>query len=128
MADAPYSVTKGDRFHIEAADNNAPFLERTGFQVTVAADGEQALRKIEETQPDLVVMDLLMPKMDGREALRRLRRMDNWTPIILLTQVGESIGQFWASVLRHPVTLSAGVENGIPLSPAHLCRKEREAD
>ena len=30
--------------------------------------------------------------------------------------------------LRHPVTLNAGLENGIPLSPAHLCRKEREAD
>jgi DNA-binding response OmpR family regulator len=71
-------------------DNLSPFLERSGYQVLVAADGQEALEKVQETSPDLVVMDVLMPKMDGREALRCLRRMDNWTPIILLTQVGEA--------------------------------------
>jgi len=71
-------------------DNLCPFLERSGYQVLVAANGQEALEKVQETKPDLVVMDVLMPKMDGREALRCLRRMDNWTPIILLTQVGEA--------------------------------------
>jgi DNA-binding response OmpR family regulator len=71
--------------------NLAPFLERTGFQVIVASDGEQALQQIAESTPDLVVMDVLMPRLDGREALRRLRREGNWIPIILLTQVGESV-------------------------------------
>jgi DNA-binding response OmpR family regulator len=72
-------------------DNLSPFLQRSGYQVTVASNGEEALQQVQETEPDLVVMDVLMPKMDGREALRRLRRLDNWTPVILLTQVGESI-------------------------------------
>jgi DNA-binding response OmpR family regulator len=72
-------------------DNLSPFLERSGYRVLVATNGEDALEQIQETGPDLVVMDVLMPKMDGREALRRLRRMDNWTPIILLTQVGEAV-------------------------------------
>jgi DNA-binding response OmpR family regulator len=72
-------------------DNLSPFLERSGYRVLVATNGEDALEKIQETGPDLVVMDVLMPKMDGRESLRRLRRMDNWTPIILLTQVGEAV-------------------------------------
>ncbi|MGD9145625.1 MAG: response regulator transcription factor [Anaerolineae bacterium] len=70
--------------------NLAPFLERSGFTVAVAADGAEALQQAAEFRPDLVVLDVLMPKIDGREVLRRLRREDDWTPIILLTQVGES--------------------------------------
>lgn len=71
--------------------NLAPILERSGLQVTIAAEGEAALRKVGEILPDLLILDILMPKMDGREVLRRLRREGNWTPIILLTQVGDSV-------------------------------------
>ncbi len=71
-------------------ENLAPFLQRAGFEVTVAADGEEALREAARVRPDLIVLDVLMPRLDGREVLRRLRREGNWTPIILLTQVGES--------------------------------------
>jgi DNA-binding response OmpR family regulator len=70
--------------------NLAPFLERAGFVVTVAGDGEQALSQVARFAPDLIVLDVLMPKLDGREVLRRLRRAGDWTPVILLTQVGES--------------------------------------
>ncbi len=70
--------------------NLAPFLERAGFAVAVAADGEEALRQVAGFAPDLVILDVLMPKLDGREVLRRLRRAGNWVPVILLTQVGES--------------------------------------
>jgi len=71
------------------ASNLAPYLERSGFIVTVAADGEAALRAIEDASPDLIVLDVLMPRLDGREVLRRLRKSGNWTPVILLTQVGD---------------------------------------
>jgi DNA-binding response OmpR family regulator len=70
--------------------NLAPFLERAGFSVVVAVDGEEALLKESSLSPDLIILDVMMPRLDGREVLRRLRRADNWTPIILLTQVGES--------------------------------------
>jgi DNA-binding response OmpR family regulator len=70
--------------------NLAPFLERAGFAVTVAGDGEQALSQAARFAPDLIVLDVLMPKLDGREVLRRLRQAGDWTPVILLTQVGES--------------------------------------
>lgn len=70
--------------------NLAPYLERAGYQVTVASDGQQALDLIPSFSPDLIVLDVLMPRLDGREVLRRLRGGDNWTPIILLTQVGEA--------------------------------------
>ena len=70
--------------------NLGPFLERTGFTVATAADGEQALQLTELFRPDLIVLDVLMPRLNGREVLRRLREADDWTPVILLTQVGES--------------------------------------
>ncbi len=71
-------------------DNLAPFLRRSGFEVEVAADGEEALDQIASFRPDVVILDVMMPRMDGREVLRRLRGEGNWTPIILLTQVGEA--------------------------------------
>jgi DNA-binding response OmpR family regulator len=70
--------------------NLRPFLERSGFLIEIAADGEEALEQIHGFDPDLIVLDVLMPRLDGREVLRRLRRAGNWTPVILLTQVGES--------------------------------------
>jgi len=70
--------------------NLSPFLERAGFAVAVAADGEQALRQLSAFEPDLIVLDVLMPRLDGRQVLRRLRGEGDWTPVILLTQVGES--------------------------------------
>lgn len=72
------------------ADSLAPFLERAGFHVLVVSDGASALEKAQSHRPDLIILDVLMPRMDGREALRRLRRANTWTPTILLTQVGES--------------------------------------
>ncbi len=72
-------------------ENLAPILERAGLNVTVAAEGEEALQKAAQVSPDLVILDILMPKMDGREVLRQLRHDGNWTPVILLTQVGDSV-------------------------------------
>lgn len=70
--------------------NLAPFLERAGFTVAVAGDGMAALDQVTRFAPDLLILDVLMPRLDGREVLRQLRRNGNWTPIILLTQVGEA--------------------------------------
>jgi DNA-binding response OmpR family regulator len=68
----------------------AAFLSRSGLETVTAGDGEQALTALEREHFDLVVMDVLMPRLDGRETLRRLRREGNWVPVILLTQVGEA--------------------------------------
>ena len=70
--------------------NLAPFLERAGFTVSVVADGEAALDAILAVKPELVILDVLMPRLDGREVLRRVRGLGNWSPVILLTQVGEA--------------------------------------
>lgn len=71
-------------------DNLAPFLERAGFRVAVANDGAAALEAIAQQAPALIVLDVLMPRVDGRAVLRQLRQASNWTPVILLTQVGNS--------------------------------------
>jgi len=71
-------------------DSLAPFLERAGFHVLIVSDGQAAFEKAQSHHPDLIILDVLMPRMDGRETLRRLRRANLWTPTILLTQVGEA--------------------------------------
>lgn len=70
--------------------NLASYLNRSGFETSVAGDGEQALSRVRSKPPDLIVLDVLMPKVDGREVLRQLRQAGDWTPVILLTQVGEA--------------------------------------
>jgi DNA-binding response OmpR family regulator len=69
----------------------APLLERSGFQVLLSSNGEEALNKIQSHHPDVIVMDVLMPRMNGRETLRRMRKSNIWIPTILLTQVGARI-------------------------------------
>lgn len=71
-------------------DNLGSLLERNGFEVTRAVDGGDALRKIAQAPPDVIVLDVMMPHMNGREALRQLRQEENWTPVILLTQIGDA--------------------------------------
>jgi len=70
--------------------NLGPFLKRSGYAVYTARDGQSAYQTAQRVHLDLIVSDVLMPVMDGRELLRRLRQGGNWTPVILLTQVGEA--------------------------------------
>jgi DNA-binding response OmpR family regulator len=63
-------------------------LELEGFQIITATNGEEAVRKVTEDLPDLVIMDVMMPEMDGFEALRRIREIST-TPVIMLTVRGD---------------------------------------
>lgn len=60
-------------------------LEENGFAITLCPDGEQALQKYKSNKPDILVLDIMMPKIDGFEVARRVREKDNVTPIIFLT-------------------------------------------
>ncbi len=64
------------------------YLEKEGYAVTVAADGEQGLSKFRSIQPDLVLLDLMMPVMDGESVCRAIRS-ESATPVIMLTAKGE---------------------------------------
>jgi two-component system, cell cycle response regulator DivK len=63
------------------------FLSASGFDVTQASDGEEALEKAVKLQPDLIVMDLSLPGMDGWEATRQLRagKATSHIPVLILT-------------------------------------------
>lgn len=60
-------------------------LEENGFSIHTAADGEEGLRLFFELCPDVLVADVMMPKMDGFEMVRRIRQMDKQTPVLFLT-------------------------------------------
>ena len=65
------------------------YLEKDGFAVTVAHDGVEGLRAAEEQKPDLVMLDIMLPGMDGWQVCKRLRQTSN-VPIIILTAKGET--------------------------------------
>jgi DNA-binding response OmpR family regulator len=64
------------------------YLERAGHEVRLAGDGEEALRLAEQSEPDLVVLDLMLPGVDGLEVCRRLRERSR-VPVVMLTALGE---------------------------------------
>jgi DNA-binding response OmpR family regulator len=92
------------------------YLERDGYRVVTAADGPAALDAIERHRPALVVLDLMLPELDGRAVIRAVRRDDEAaaTPILVLSARGTTIDRI------------AGLEEGAddylpkPFSPAEL--------
>ncbi len=76
-------------------------LERAGYQVVTAFDGPAALKKADSEKPDLIVLDVMMPKMDGFEVLKRLQANPETReiPIIMLTAKAQDADVFrgWSS-------------------------------
>jgi DNA-binding response OmpR family regulator len=68
------------------------YLEKNGFRVITAADGQATLAIARREKPDLIILDLMLPQMDGREVCRVLRRESD-VPIIMLTALSEEIDQ-----------------------------------
>ena len=67
------------------------YLEREGFRVHESRDGEAALRSVEELRPALVVLDLMLPKLNGFEVCKRLRTMNQDVAILMLTARDEDV-------------------------------------
>ncbi|MGE5707084.1 MAG: response regulator, partial [Bacteroidota bacterium] len=66
-------------------------LLQEGYEVAVARDGQEALQQVQLAKPNLIVLDLMLPKLSGLEVCRLLRREQNDIPIIMLTAKGEEI-------------------------------------
>lgn len=64
-------------------------LTRAGYQVSTATDGTDALGKVQNIKPDIILLDLIMPGMDGMATLRALKEIIPDTPVVLCTVAGQ---------------------------------------
>ena len=89
------------------------YLRREGFQVLLAADGEAAVATAQESAPDLILLDLMLPKIDGLTAFRQIRAHSS-VPVIILTAKGEETDRI--------VGLETGADDYIakPFSPREV--------
>src|SRR5438128_1499074 len=96
-------------------------LERDGFRCRTAANGPEALREVKAAVPDLVVLDLMLPQLDGLEVCRRLRRDASTAavPIIMLTAKSDEVDRV--------VGLEIGADDYVskPFSPKELVARVR---
>ena len=68
------------------------YLEKDGYTVVIANDGEEALSKFSAENPDLMLLDIMMPKLDGWQVCREIRKKSN-VPIIMITAKGETFNK-----------------------------------
>jgi DNA-binding response OmpR family regulator len=94
------------------------YLEREGFRVDEAADGEAAVELARRDRPDIVILDLMLPKIDGLEVFRRLRSGSD-VPVVMLTARGEEIDRV--------VGLELGADDYVtkPFSPREIVARIR---
>jgi DNA-binding response OmpR family regulator len=96
----------------------ARYLERDGFEVDTAADGEDAIARFDDARPDLVLLDLMLPRVDGFEVFRAIRSRSE-SPVIMLTARGE--------VTDRVVGLEVGADDYVskPFSPSEVVARVR---
>jgi len=96
----------------------ASYLEREGFEVTIAGDGERAVDLAKAFQPEVVVLDLMLPRMDGIEACRRIRAFSD-AYVVMLTARSEEVDKL--------VGLGVGADDYLtkPFSPRELVARIR---
>lgn len=94
------------------------YLEKEGFRVETAADGEAAIEAATRSGPDIVLLDLMLPKVDGLEVFRRIRALGD-TPVVMLTAKGEEVDRV--------VGLELGADDYVakPFSPREVVSRIR---
>jgi DNA-binding response OmpR family regulator len=95
------------------------YLSREGYAVAVAADGRAAMDEFDRGRPDLIVLDLMLPALDGFEVFRRVRSRGRRTPVIMLTARGAETDRV--------VGLDSGADDYVakPFSPRELVARVR---
>lgn len=113
-------VVDDDRFILKMFTS---ILQAKGFQVTCASNGLEGLQMAKQIQPDLIFLDIMMPRMDGFEALRNLRQLKEFeqTPIIIVTAKADT------NTFLKAIKLGANDFIAKPFSKMDLLRKMRFA-
>jgi DNA-binding response OmpR family regulator len=106
----PILIVEDDK---KTASLVALYLDREGFQTVVASDGLEALELVKRHKPAFVILDLMLPRLDGWEVCRQIRRTSN-VPILMLTARGEEIDRVSG------LTLGADDYLAKPFSPREL--------
>ena len=104
-------------------------LESQGYEVVTAGDGVEALEKTRELLPDLILLDIMMPKMDGIETVKRLKADASlpFIPVILVTAKADDSDRVCGVVFRKEVLLSnAGkrIRGGVATLLGWIARRE----
>jgi len=90
-------------------------LMQEGYEVTVAFDGEEALVKIRENNPDVILLDLMLPKLNGFEVLKQIKEKfkDKWRPIIIVSMENglEAVMKSYNLEADHYLTKPCTMEN-----------------
>ena len=76
---------------VELGEMLTEYLEREGFGATAVADGEAGVRGALSGEYGIVVLDVMMPRLNGIEALRRIRAQDSRLPVLMLTARGDDV-------------------------------------
>jgi two-component system alkaline phosphatase synthesis response regulator PhoP len=110
-----------DPYFLEAVQE---VVEAAGYEVDVACDGEEALEKVARDDFDLIVLDVMMPVMNGHQACKRLKEdpATSEIPIILLTAVGD---QVTSTSYSHRDMMASDAEDYLPkpVEPAELLER-----
>jgi DNA-binding response OmpR family regulator len=108
---------------VDSRDMYMEFLEAQGFEVAGAGDGLTALKSIEDARPDVVVLDVALPKLDGLSVLRRLRADPRYAKLPVLT-LSASLGADYKQ-LAMAAGATAALEK--PCLPEELLQAVRHA-
>lgn len=108
-------------------------LIKEQYEVSTAFDGEEALLKVKEDNPDIILLDLMLPKINGFEVLKEIREKhrDKWRPVIIISAKNEleSVKQCYDLEADHYLTkpcdidkVLRGIETMISLIPARISK------
>ena len=110
--------------HVLLVDDNPMGLEilevrlkALGHRTTIAQNGELAIACVERDRPDIVVLDVTMPELNGYQACRAIKRIDKNIPVIILTAKTDPADRFW--------TMQSGADAFLnkPIDPATVIQK-----
>ncbi|GAK53670.1 response regulator receiver modulated diguanylate cyclase [Candidatus Moduliflexus flocculans] len=121
------AITNEEKVHVLVVDDYAENVEllkellvTSGYEVTTAYDGDEALKKVDKRKPDLILLDIMMPKMDGYQVCEALRNKDETKEIPIIFVTAKTEVKDWTHAI-----FNVGVNSYItkPINPKKLLDK-----